>query len=154
MIYYAPVSKPCSGGEIGRHVCLRCIWRDPCGFESRPEHHLPKAKVFGFCFPAQTIPKTEVPRVNIFRNNVFWIWKLDRLIRQSIDIQETSQPHPVPSFKPSEPSYGISSRDCPITHNMHKGTPSRPAPQSASRARTRPPPAAVRRSHARPRSSP
>ena len=33
---------PCSGGEIGRHVCLRCIWRDPCGFESRPEHQLPE----------------------------------------------------------------------------------------------------------------
>ena len=30
----------CSGGEIGRHACLRCMWRDPCGFESRPEHHL------------------------------------------------------------------------------------------------------------------
>ena len=28
----------CSGGEIGRHACLRCMWRDPCGFESRPEH--------------------------------------------------------------------------------------------------------------------
>ena len=33
------VFTPRSGGEIGRHACLRCMWRDPCGFESRPEHH-------------------------------------------------------------------------------------------------------------------
>ena len=39
MIYYAPFFPHCSGGEIGRHACLRCMWRDPCGFESRPEHH-------------------------------------------------------------------------------------------------------------------
>ena len=37
--------KPCSGGEIGRHVCLRCIWRDPCGFESRPEHQFRSDKL-------------------------------------------------------------------------------------------------------------
>ena len=55
---------------------------------------------------------------------------------------------PLPSFKPWEPSYGISSRDFPLTHNMHKETPSHPVPQSASRARTRPPPEAVRRFHA------
>ena len=34
------VFTPRSGGEIGRHACLRCMWRDPCGFESRPEHHV------------------------------------------------------------------------------------------------------------------
>ena len=33
------VFTPRSGGEIGRHACLRCMWSDPCGFESRPEHH-------------------------------------------------------------------------------------------------------------------
>ena len=35
-----PVFTPRSGGEIGRHACLRCMWSDPCGFESRPEHHV------------------------------------------------------------------------------------------------------------------
>ena len=34
------VFTPRSGGEIGRHACLRCMWSDPCGFESRPEHHV------------------------------------------------------------------------------------------------------------------
>ncbi len=28
------------GGEIGRHAVLRGQWRKPCGFESRPGHHL------------------------------------------------------------------------------------------------------------------
>lgn len=44
------VFTPRSGGEIGRHACLRCMWVTPCGFESRPEHHL-KPPQGGFLFP-------------------------------------------------------------------------------------------------------
>ena len=40
----------CSGGEIGRHACLRCMWRDPCGFESRPEHQFLNKAAFAVFF--------------------------------------------------------------------------------------------------------
>ena len=44
-VYTMPRFQHCSGGEIGRHVCLRCIWVTPCGIESRPEHHFSKGRV-------------------------------------------------------------------------------------------------------------
>jgi hypothetical protein len=49
-VYTMPRFQHCSGGEIGRHVCLRCIWVTPCGFESRPEHHFSKDRVKRFFF--------------------------------------------------------------------------------------------------------
>ena len=29
----------CEGGETGRRIRLRGVWRNPCGFKSHPSHH-------------------------------------------------------------------------------------------------------------------
>ena len=54
------VSVTCSGGEIGRHACLRCMWRDPCGFESRPEHQV--AEKFFYIAPLHNSKKFAIIR--------------------------------------------------------------------------------------------
>ena len=40
IISYFPFLLFCSGGGIGRHARLRGVWRKPCGFKSRSEHHV------------------------------------------------------------------------------------------------------------------
>ncbi len=39
-VYTVPRFSTRSDGEIGRHVCLRCICREAWGFESPSDHHL------------------------------------------------------------------------------------------------------------------